>query len=157
MHLLGQALWGLTPVSPVCYHGCVSERSGGSARVAQLESDTDKGQSQILTLTSEHQTAGPSESPAVLGGFSAAPGRGPLGTETLPLPALFGLASVWGAIGRGRLTCISGFGSVAALCRRVGGLRQAAVTVGTGLGPTLTPKERGNAWGPLLGPLRAMS
>lgn len=135
---------------------CVSERSRGSARVAQLERGTNKGQSQFLTLTSEHQTAGPSASPAVLGGFSAAPGRGPLGTEALPLPALFDLASVWGEIGRGRLTCISGFGSAAAVSRRVGGLRQAAVTVGTGLGPTLTPQERGNAWGPLSGPLCAV-
>lgn len=38
----------------------------------------------------------------------------------------------------------------------MGGLRQAAVTVGTGLGPTLTPQERGNAWGPPCGALRAL-
>lgn len=127
----------------------VSKKLGGLARVAQLESDIAGIKTQVSLRHLNTKLLGPS---SVLGGFSAALGRGPLGTAALPLLALFGLASVEGKIGRGRLTCISGFGSVAALSRGVGGLRRVAVTAWTGLGPTPTPQERGNE---ACSPLRA--
>lgn len=114
--------------------------------MAQLESDIAGIKTQVSLRHLSTKLLGPS----VLGGFSAALGRGPLGTAALPLLALFGLASVEGKIGRGRLTCISGFGSVAALSRGLGGLRRVAVTAWTGLGPTPIPQERGNeAYSPL--------